>query len=449
MTTRYRFPDELTYEITSADLAADWLLLQKAGEKKVGKAHPSVIGVGKSDTNPVALGTAAPGTGTSVSRADHKHPTTGIGGSLVPSTDSTYDLGTASLSWRDLYIAATGHVWLGSVTAGLGGGSGAVYFQTGGTVRCAVDSSGHFAPFADNSYDLGTASLNWRSLYVDGSGYVYFGSTTSGVGGLGGAVVFRTGSTSRCSVDTSGHFVPSADNTYNLGSSTYNWRDLYVDASGHLWFGSTATGLGGSSGTIYFQTGSTVRCGINSSGHFLPTATSGYYDIGSSGQQWDDVYCRNTTVSVSDVRGKDAVEDCTLGLAFIDSLRPVSWRWKIGDRKTIWVGDGEDSPEEEGKRAGKFVAVDTQGVRRHFGLVAQEVKSALGDIDFAGYMYDPESDKHMLRYGEFIAPLIKAIQELTDRIEALEGARFAPPDKPNGAEVDLAPESKAAPTDAI
>lgn len=446
--SRSSFPSDLKYEITSADLAEDWLLLQKAGEKKVGKAHPSVIGVSKSDSNPAALGTAAPGTGTSVSRADHKHPTTGIGGSLVPSTDSTYDLGTASLSWRDLYIADAGHVWLGSTTAGLGGGSGAVYFQTGSTVRCAVDSSGHFAPFADNSYDLGTASLNWRSLYVNNSGYVYFGSTTSGVGGLNGTIVFRTGSTSRCSVDTSGHFVPSADNTYNLGSSTYNWRDLYLDATGHVYFGTSATGLGGSSGTLYFKTGNTSRCSINSSGHFLPTDT-GSYDMGSSALEWDDAYCRNAIVSVSDVRGKDAVEDCTLGLAFIGSLRPVSWRWKTGDRKTIWVEDGEDSPEEEGKRAGKFVVVETKGVRRHFGLVAQEVKSALGDIDFAGYMYDPESDKHMLRYGEFIAPLIKAIQELAARIEALEGARSAPPDKPTGAKVDLSPGSKAAPADAI
>jgi hypothetical protein len=439
MTIRYRFPDELTYEITSADLAADWLLLQKAGEKKVGKAHPSVIGVGKSDTNPVALGTAAPGTGTSVSRADHKHPTTGIGGSLVPSTDSTYDLGTASLSWRDLYIAATGHVWLGSTTAGLGGGSGAIYFQTGSTVRCAVDSSGHFAPFADNSYDLGTASLNWRSLYVDGSGYVYFGSTTSGVGGLGGAVVFRTGSTSRCSVDTSGHFVPSADNTYNLGSSTNNWRDLYLDATGHIYFGTSATGVAASGGQVYFQNSNTVRCGINTSGHFVPN-TDNLYSCGRPNpNRWADVYAVNGTIQTSDATEKEAITDSDLGLDFINALRPVSYRWKVGGKVAVPAAK-EGDPE---------TFVDRPGVRRHYGLLAQDVKTALGNRDFGGYIYDQESDSYGLRYSQFIAPLVKAVQELTARIEALEGARSAPPDKPNGAEVDLSPGSKAAPADAI
>ena len=66
--------------------------------------------------------------------------------------------------------------------------------------------------------------------------------------------------------------------------------------------------------------------------------------------------------------------------------------------------------------------------RKHQGLIAQEVKAVLDDIgmdaaDFGGYVdanISGGADKLALRYRQFIAPLIKAVQELTARIEELE-----------------------------
>ena len=40
-------------------------------------------------------------------------------------------------------------------------------FATNNTVRCQVQSDGHFAPVANNTYDLGTSSMRWRNVYVD------------------------------------------------------------------------------------------------------------------------------------------------------------------------------------------------------------------------------------------------------------------------------------------
>ena len=63
------------------------------------------------------------------------------------------------------------------------------------------------------------------------------------------------------------------------------------------------------------------------------------------------------------------------------------------------------------------------GKRNHYGLIAQEVKEVLGDTDFGGWvkdnLYDSESTQS-LRYDQFISPLIKAVQELSDKVEALE-----------------------------
>ena len=66
--------------------------------------------------------------------------------------------------------------------------------------------------------------------------------------------------------------------------------------------------------------------------------------------------------------------------------------------------------------------------RKHQGLIAQEVKATLDDIGmdaaaFGGYVdanISGGADKLALRYRQFIAPLIKAVQELTARIEELE-----------------------------
>jgi hypothetical protein len=66
-------------------------------------------------------------------------------------------------------------------------------------------------------------------------------------------------------------------------------------------------------------------------------------------------------------------------------------------------------------------------VRSHQGLVAQQVKAAadaLG-VDFGGYkqrsMKEPSApEEHALDYAEIIAPLVRAVQELADRIERFE-----------------------------
>ena len=47
------------------------------------------------------------------------------------------------------------------------GGSGTnLYFNTGGSVRLVVQSDGHTRPASNNTYDLGTSSDRWRNIYT-------------------------------------------------------------------------------------------------------------------------------------------------------------------------------------------------------------------------------------------------------------------------------------------
>jgi len=133
----------------------------------------------------------------------------------------------------------------------------------------------------------------------------------------------------------------------------------------------------------------------------------------------------------SDARDKTDIRDTLLGLDFIKSLRAVDYRYDYRD-------DYYDKEEvvEEGETVTRQVSVtkdgSRSGTRFHHGLIAQEVKAAADaqGIDFAGYKdhkVNGGNDVLSIAYGELIAPLIKAVQELSEenaelkaRIEALE-----------------------------
>ena len=186
------------------------------------------------------------------------------------------------------------------------------------------------------------------------------------------------------------------------------------------------------------STTSVDRVELLSDGHLVPV-TDNLYTCGGLGQKWSAIWAANGTIQTSDERAKKDIEDSSLGLDFIKSLRPVSYKWIEGSKKIVKqvkldkdgneVVDNNDLTEE--LKSGEIITESIPGERTHFGLLAQEVKSALPEgVDFGGWVLtdkeNPDSQQ-ALRYDQFIAPLIKAVQELSQenallkqRIEALE-----------------------------
>ncbi len=119
----------------------------------------------------------------------------------------------------------------------------------------------------------------------------------------------------------------------------------------------------------------------------------------------------------SDMYDKLDIEDSEVGLDFIMKLRPVQYRTNF--KGTYIEYDKEGQPikiENNGSRTGE---------RKHQGLIAQEVKQVLDEmnIDFAVYQdHSINGDKNILSlsYEELISPLIKAIQELNKKVIELE-----------------------------
>ncbi len=131
----------------------------------------------------------------------------------------------------------------------------------------------------------------------------------------------------------------------------------------------------------------TSAVGINSATH-LPD-TDNAHDLGASYARWDDVFATNGTIQTSDRNSKKDIVKSDLGLTFINAIEPVSYKFKTGSRT-------------------------------HYGVIAQDLETVLDGKDFAGLTKDTSTGNYGVRYTELIAPLIKAVQELTAKVEALE-----------------------------
>lgn len=123
----------------------------------------------------------------------------------------------------------------------------------------------------------------------------------------------------------------------------------------------------------------------------------------------------------SDSRDKNFITDTDLGLDFINELHPVKFRWNYReDYKEVSV-------DENGNTTITDLPMDGSKTRNryHYGLIAQEVENTMNKlgVDFGGLQHHSVKggdDKYTLGYNELICPLIKAVQQLTERIKILE-----------------------------
>lgn len=217
------------------------------------------------------------------------------------------------------------------------------------------------------------------------------------------------------------HLYELKDNTgtQNIASSGFRYF-----ANRESIFGDTGTGIKPYS-QIAFMVTQGVYGAVNNIVNiaypsFFPAANN-TISLGWSGRAFKDLFVVSSPTVTSDRRAKKDVSALgSQAVDFIKALRPVSYRLVQGEGHIDPVDiDGNPVPVEN-------PPVDREGIRTHWGLIAQEVKEALST---AGYedaalwcladKNDPDSQQ-ALRYEELIAPMIKVIQQQQERIEALE-----------------------------
>lgn len=123
--------------------------------------------------------------------------------------------------------------------------------------------------------------------------------------------------------------------------------------------------------------------------------------------------CAVTSItSLSDERDKSEIKDLDYGLDFVDSLKP---------REFVWNNRPEFTKEfdEDGNETEVEFYSSNKG-KKDFGFIAQEVQAL--DDDTLRLVYDENPEKLELSYGKLVPILVKAIQDLSAKVTALENA---------------------------
>ncbi|UOM33839.1 DUF2793 domain-containing protein [Acuticoccus sp. I52.16.1] len=129
-------------------------------------------------------------------------------------------------------------------------------------------------------------------------------------------------------------------------------------------------------------------------------------------------YAYGAVQNRSDARDKTDVRDTALGLAFVRALRPVDFRWDYREDYRGPAGTVRDGSKTRS--------------RYHHGFIAQDVEALIGatGVDFGGFQdhaIGGGRDVKSLGYTEFVAPLVKAVQELSAEVDALRARLEAAP----------------------
>ena len=290
--------------------------------------------------------------------------------------------------------------------------------------------------FDTNDYIAYSRSTNEYIFYVNGAARLNINAsnvatyTNVSINGLSLGTGPGTGINNTIFGDTAGSALNLGANNTVVGALALGSS---VNSGSHCAFGYgalNAVNAGQQNSAFGFAALSASTNITNSSGFGNGAAVTGDNQV-QLGNSSTTTYVYGTVQNRSDLRDKADVRDTQLGLGFINALRPVDYKWDARDDYKPPMP--EDLTDKEAMAAWRE-ACDLSNIthdgskkrsRYHHGLIAQEVKAVLDaqGIDFGGYQdhkVKGGQDVLTIGYDELIAPLIKAIQELTARVQELE-----------------------------
>ncbi len=304
---------------------------------------------------------------------------------------NTWGFSNTALGYQALHLNTIGNYNTANGTwalfnnasdANTANGYQALYTNTIGLWNTA---NGYQALFSNNdSYNTATG---YRSLYANTTGY---SNTANGVFSL--------------SANTTGIWNTAIGYTALISNITGNSNT--ATGKGALGFntagsGNTATGYQ----ALNYTTGSSNTAVGLGAGFFITTGSNNIV-IGNGADINDGTFSNQVRIGnnaityagiqvawtiTSDSRWKADIKNSNLGLDFIKQLHPVSYYRNNDESK-----------------------------RTEYGFIAQEVEASLNKAGAANTGIISKDNKGMygVRYNDFIAPMVKAIQELNAKDEA-------------------------------
>ena len=339
-----------------------------------------------------------------------------IGGSYIQSTD--YDANNGFRINSDGSAIFNEVSVRGAITATSGSISGTVTIgsQTATAVSGAVTTASSAAAAAAAAQTTADGKIDGTQVNANVTS-ISGNTITTGTINLNNINV-RTGTTgARLNIDVNGIFIYDANGTNTVALSSNG----YASFSGQL---SSATGsignnlfvgnnvrINGAAGdgavsVVKIRADSQPSPSLSTSPGRNPLSVVSFLNNDAFVVRYDGrcdlgatSYVNGSVIQTSDKRYKKNIENSILGLDFVKKLKPISYYWE----------------NIEGN----------QSLGMHQGFIAQDVKEIKNSLEeeFGGWFLYDDNDidsRQGLDYNQFIAPLVKAVQELSAKIESLE-----------------------------
>ena len=260
----------------------------------------------------------------------------------------------------------------------------------------------------DNNVAVGASALLANTTGSDNVvlGYNAMYRADQNAGGTSNMVVIGSGACSGTwtNYTSSNQVVIGKDAMNGALNGTANNVVIGYAAGQTLTTGQNNTLIGAS---VDVDDASRAGCIIIGKGLSLNTASDNVVEIGNDTNSMTyDLDGGDITVT-SDVRTKKNIKETKIGLEFINKLRPITYQTKSSSEYPKEFKVENPSKKSSGKTWD--------------GLIAQEVKEVMDEMNvgFSGWE-EGINTKQRLAYGKFVMPLIKAVQELSAKVEELE-----------------------------
>lgn len=196
--------------------------------------------------------------------------------------------------------------------------------------------------------------------------------------------------------------------------------------------GTGNTGLGKSAGVTNTTGTYNTFTGYGADANANNYTNSGSFGNGAIVTASNQIYMGNASVSglynatgvytTSDGRFKSNVTENVKGLAFINELRPVTYKLETKIFDDFIIQNMPDSIKTAHQAGMDFVG-STAII--HSGFIAQEVEAAALLVGFTSSIVstpDNSADPYALNYAEIVVPLVKAVQELSKGADSTQAA---------------------------
>jgi len=284
----------------------------------------------------------------------------------------------------------------------------------------------------DNVLPQGTNIVNVNGVNIEGANNTVYAGNSSNIPSSSDSVIIGAGAatslTGQSNVAIGRLTMLSATTCITTVAVGAGAGQSLTTGSANTFIGSTSGNnitTGGNNTCIGQQAGSSLTANVfsntfigNQAGNNTPSLTGqGNICIGNGASpsasavsneitlginSINTLRCAQTSItSLSDARDKKEIEELPVGLEFIKGLKPVKFVW--------------DDRDEEGRHDIK-----------DFGFIAQDLKKSQEDAELADTLklvYESNPEKLEASYGKLIPILVKAIQDLSAKVEALEAKK--------------------------